>query len=80
MHDNFLMEIAWHNCANDPPKEKRNLDLYATDGQVVFRAAYGENTGWYNVKSFKYLPDNELVRYWWADINRAVKSENRFNA
>lgn len=78
MDNKFLMGLVWHNCANNPPEESRNLDLYATDGQIVFRAAYGSETGWYNVKSFKYLPDDELERYWWADINGTVKNEERF--
>lgn len=78
MKTKFTMDLVWHNCGLMRPAEDKNPDLYVTDGNVVFKAAYSSTTGWYNMKNFKYLPDDEIERYWWADITRTVSGDQRF--
>jgi len=72
------MELVWHNCETYPPKEIWNNNLYATDGEFVFRVDYEKKYGWYDLRTFEYIPKNVWNKFWWADIQQTVRNEPKF--
>ena len=77
----FVMELVWHNCYDCPPKEIWNNKLYVTDGTRVSRAEYHRYDGcdrWWDAYLNDYIPDQELSKYWWADIEQTVQNVPRF--
>lgn len=77
----FTMELVWHNCNTNPPKEAENDGLIATDGELVYEAF------WYAPDGFmirgKYLNEwiglyKNLSNWYWADIHQTVRGESKF--
>ena len=69
--DKFKMELTWHNCKTCPPKETFNPWLIYTDGYNIDYFAY------YNKYGFPIV-DDELHKYWWADLSRTVRESKKF--
>lgn len=69
--DKFKMELTWHNCKTYPPKEIYNPWLIYTDGNNIDSFAYYKKYGF-------PVTDDELHKYWWADISRTVRESIKF--
>ena len=69
--DKFKMELTWHNCKTCPPKEVFNPWLMITDGYNT------ESFVYYNKYGFPFAED-ELHKYWWADLARTVRESHEF--
>lgn len=78
MRDKFTMGLVWHNCATHPPKEKWNVNLYATDGRDVFKVVYDYRIGWSGLISNVMIPPGELHKYWWADLQQTINTSREF--
>lgn len=69
--DKFKMELTWHNCKTCPPKEVFNPWLIYTDGNHIDSLVY--------YKKYGFPPnEDELHKYWWADISRTVRESKEF--
>ena len=67
----FKIELTWHNCKTYPPKETYNPFLIITNGSKTTCCSYHKNYGF-------PVEDEELHKYWWADISRTVSESNEF--
>lgn len=77
----FTMELVWHNCKTNPPKETENDFLIATNGVDVYEAAWYAPDGfmvqhkpigrWYGLYE-------DLDKWYWADIRQTVQGDIRF--
>lgn len=79
MYIKFTMELVWHNCLTNPPKEFSNNNLIVTDGNIVEGMSWNKAEGYFiaeNEWSLKKL-DN-LENWWWADIEQTVQGESKF--
>lgn len=54
MYDRFKMELTWHNCLTNPPKEFSNNALIVTNGVIV------EGMSWNRAEGY-FISDNEWV-------------------
>lgn len=75
MHNKFTMEIVWHNCLTNPPKEFSNNALIVTNGYIVDRMSWNKSEGYFvwGIKKIDNLKD-----WWWADIEQTVQGEIKF--
>lgn len=82
LKNKFKMELTWHNCKNQPPKEDENDFLILTDGQEVFKGTWDKLLNRYYAKydgGFCLpLSSFELDKWWWADIVQTVRNTSRF--
>lgn len=67
----FKMELTWHNCKYYPPAEHYNPLLVITDGHNVDYCSYYKKYGF-------PVEENELHKYWWADLARTVREYKEF--
>ena len=74
----FTIELVWHNCYDYPPKEHWNKNLYISDGTYVSKVWYDKQYGWWEYDKGDYIPQEELNKHWWADIEQTVQGEKRF--
>lgn len=74
-YNKFTMELVWHNCLTNPPKEFSNNNLIVTDGSNVFRMSWNKAEGYFILGLEKI--DN-LKNWWWADIEQTVQGEPKF--
>lgn len=74
-YNKFTMELIWHNCLTNPPKEFSNNNLIVTDGSNVFRMSWNKTEGYFILGLEKI--DN-LKHWWWADIEHTVQGEPKF--
>lgn len=80
MHNKFTMEIVWHNCLTNPPKEFSNRHLIVTDGSNVFRMVWNKVEGYFilGLKKIDNKKIDNLKDWWWADIEQTVQGEVKF--
>lgn len=78
MIDKFTISLVWHNCETHPPKEDWNECLFVSDGKYVVPVLYNSQHGWFNRSINSYIPQHELRRYWWADLERTVRNSIEF--
>ena len=80
MNNKFTMEIVWHNCKTNPPKEFENNALIATDGVNVYDMSWHKVDGYFiSVDGFVLPINNSCLEYWWwADVEQTVHNEQRF--
>ena len=71
MIDKFKMELTWHNCKTCPPKEVFNPWLVYTNGYYIDSLMYYKKYGF-------PAKDDELHKFWWADISRTVQESKEF--
>lgn len=79
MYDRFTMNLTWHNCKTNHPKEFSNNNLIVTDGNIV------EGMSWHRAEGY-FIAENEcclkrldnLENWWWADIEQTVQKEVKF--
>lgn len=76
MKDKFTKEVVWHNCVTCPPSEVFNSNLFITSGAEVFAVGYDRNTGWYRKDVGKFIPEQYLDEYWWADLDQTMCNFN----
>lgn len=74
----FTMELVWHNCCYYPPREDFNSSLYVTDGFSLFEAKYSSKIGWDAYGYYGHIRNEDLDKWWWADIAQTVQKEQRF--
>lgn len=79
MKNKFTMELVWHNCKTNPPKEYKNTALYLSNGQFVHRVVYSKYFGWFDTILGTIIPEERLSDYYWADISQTVLGEKQFN-
>ena len=79
MKDKFKMELVWHNCYSYPPSESYNEHLFVTDGNEVFETKYIKGSGWFDYDKCEFLPPELLWKYWWADIERTIRGDVRYD-
>lgn len=65
------MELVWHNCADCPPQESSNDDLYLWDGYSVYPVE------WRDGHFVDYLRpgltiNTDLKDFWWADLSQTT--------
>lgn len=65
----FKMELTWHNCKTCPPEEEWNTCLAYTDGNDIAWCVYN--------KRFP-IKEDELHKFWWADVRRTVRESAEF--
>ena len=69
--DKFKMELTWHNCRTCPPKEDYNSFLIITNGYHIDHCPYYKRYGF-------PIAQDELHKFWWADISRTVRESDKF--
>lgn len=69
--DKFKMYLTWHNCKTCPPKEAFNPWLIITNGHNTDSFVYYDKYGF-------PVSDDELHKYWWADLARTVRESKEF--
>ena len=75
----FTMELVWHNCKTNPPKEVTNDFLILTDGADVYEAFWYEPEGFLiRAKHGWHGIDEDRSKLWWADIRQTVQGDTRF--
>ena len=67
----FKMELTWHNCKSYPPAEDHNPWLVYTNGYYIDSLVYNKKYGF-------PVPEEDLHKYWWADIARTVNETPQF--
>lgn len=73
------MELVWHNCKTNYPEEVTNDSLIMTDGIEVFDAFWYRPDGFMiNTKHGWYGIYEDLDKWYWADIRRTVRADDRF--
>ena len=78
MKDKFTMELVWHNCATNPPKEDFNANLCLTNGRTTFGARYNKGE-WYDREFDICIPTYMLEDFWWADVVQTLSGMKDFN-
>ena len=78
MYDRFTMELVWHNCLTNPPKEFSNNNLIVTDGSNVFGMSWHRAEGYYIEDGLSLRRLGDLKHWWWADIEQTVQGESKF--
>lgn len=80
MSNKFKMELTWHSCTDCLPEEDYNPCLYVTDGSEVFPTTWKRDYGWprFVVGGCYIEPGVNSDKYWWADLEQTVRSEERF--
>lgn len=76
----FVMELVWHNCDTNHPKEFENNSLIITDGKNVYPVL------WHRAEGYGVVTENgivsiglsELKNWWWADIVQTIHNVPRF--
>ena len=75
----FTMELVWHNCETNPPKEATNDFLIMTDGIDVFEAFWYRPDGFMiHAKHGWHGLYEDLNKWYWADIRQTVRGDYRF--
>lgn len=80
MNNKFTMELVWHNCKTNPPKEFENHSLIITNGNNVFSVFWNAEKG-YHISCDDgdvSLATEAYEGWWWADIRQTVQGESRF--
>lgn len=74
------MELVWHNCKTNPPKEFTNNALIVTNGKDIYGMSWHRAEGYFIAESNKnkLLSLSELENWWWADIKQTVQGELKF--
>ena len=80
MCNKFTMELVFHNCDTNHPKEFENNSLIITDGKNVYPLF------WHRAEGYGVVTENgivsiglsELKNWWWADIEQTVQGDLRF--
>lgn len=67
----YSMQLVWHSCLTYKPSEDYNPELYATDGENLYKVVYEKNTGF--VGDGIFITDHNAKNYWWADIIQSIK-------
>ena len=67
----FKIELTWHNCKYCPPAEIYNPLLVITNGNDVDYCSYHKRYGF-------PVSEDELHKYWWADLARTVRESTEF--
>ena len=71
----FTMELVWHNCETNPPKESDNDFLIATNGidvcEAVWHSPYGFRIRSNPVGKWSGLYE-DIDKWYWADIRLTV--------
>lgn len=72
-----VIELVWHNCKTNPPKEIENDSLIVTDGLHVYGMSWHRAKGYFIEKPNEggLLSLSELENWWWADIEQTVQGE-----
>ena len=80
MNAKFTMELVWHNCDTNPPKEFKNNTLIATNGTNVYGLSWHRAEGYHIAMENCCVPLNIacLKDWWWADIEQTVQGETKF--
>ena len=78
MKNKFIMELVWHNCKTNPPKEYKNNNLYLSNGQFIHRVVYSKDLGWFDAILGVVIPEERLSDYYWADVEQTVYGELGF--
>lgn len=81
MYDRFTMELVWHNCKTNPPKEFSNNALIVTNGNDVFGMSWHKTEGYFISDDYGHLRPLEykhLDSWYWADIEQTVQNEVKF--
>lgn len=73
MNQFFTTIVTWKNCKTQPPVDKWNSNLFLTDGKILYPAAFDKQCGWFLKDSMQNLPKTSLDKFWWADINEAIR-------
>lgn len=71
------MELVFHNCATNHPKEFENNSLIITDGKNVYPLF------WHRAEGYGVVTENgivsiglsELKNWWWTDIVQTVQGD-----
>ena len=75
--DKFKMELTWHNCATCQPEEDFNSFLLVTDGLDIQEMRWDRIWGGFRNRILS-IRDEDLSKYWWADIMQTVHSTPKF--
>ena len=69
------MELTWHNCNTNHPKEFENNSLIITNGQDIYPLMWhrAEGYGVVTTDGICSLQLSELSQWWWADIKQTVQ-------
>lgn len=81
MKDKFTIELTWHNCKTNPPKEFLNNALIVTNGNDVFDMSWHKAEGYFISDDYGRLRPLEykhLDSWYWADIEQTVQNEVKF--
>lgn len=80
MNNKFTMELVWHNCDNNHPKEFENNSLIITNGKNVYPLFWhrAEGYGVVTANGIVSIRLSELENWWWADIEQTVQGDLRF--
>lgn len=80
MNNKFTMELVWHNCNTNHPKEFENNTLIATNGTEVFGLSWHRAEGYFISQGHKLVPIRllDLPNWWWADIEQTIQGDERF--
>lgn len=77
----FTMELVWHNCETNKPKEIENDFLIMTDGVDVYEAYWYATNGFMilnRTEHWWYKINEGLNEWYWADIEQTVRGDLRF--
>ena len=80
MDNKFTMELVFHNCDTNQPKEFENNSLIITDSKNVYPLF------WHRAEGYMVVTENgiidiklsELSNWWWTDIEQTVQGDMRF--
>jgi hypothetical protein len=78
MYNKFKMELVWHNCMTNPPKEFTNNALIVANGRNVLDMAWHRADGYLVSDDGCMKKLTNLENWWWADIKQTVQGETRF--
>jgi hypothetical protein len=80
MNNKITIELVWHNCETNPPKEFSNNALIVTNGIDVFGMSWHRADGYLIATECgdKLMRLSELSKWWWADVEQTVQGEPKF--
>ena len=70
----YTMELVWHSCTNNLPRETYHPTLYITNGREVFPTAWKCELEWkrFEIPGWYIEPGVNSDGWWWADLVQTV--------
>lgn len=76
-NDKFTMDLVWHDCNTNPPKENMNPCLIVTDGSSLWSAFYKD--GRFTLTPLRINSEHApREKKWWADPYQTIGGCERF--